>query len=31
MIETTILLKQRSEWRKGVTRDSLIAEMDKAI
>jgi Cu(I)/Ag(I) efflux system membrane protein CusA/SilA len=30
MIETTILLKPRSEWRSGMTREQLIAEMDKA-
>lgn len=32
MIETTITLKQnRSEWRKGVTIDSLVREMDASI
>jgi Cu(I)/Ag(I) efflux system membrane protein CusA/SilA len=31
MIETTIILKPESEWREGVTRQSLIAEMDRAI
>ena len=31
MIETTIALKPRSEWRHGVTPDSLIEEMDAAI
>ncbi len=31
MIETTIILKPESEWRDGVTRQSLTAEMDRAI
>ena len=31
MFETTIVLKPESEWRAGVTQDSLIAEMDAAI
>ncbi|MEM7582371.1 MAG: CusA/CzcA family heavy metal efflux RND transporter [Acidobacteriota bacterium] len=31
MIETTILLKDPSEWRPGLTRDELVAEMDRAI
>jgi Cu(I)/Ag(I) efflux system membrane protein CusA/SilA len=31
MIETTITLKPESEWRPGVTPDSLIAEMNDAI
>lgn len=31
MIETTIILKDPSEWRPGLTRDDLIAEMDRAI
>ncbi len=31
MIETTILLKDPSEWRPGLTRDKLIAELDQAI
>jgi len=30
MIETTVLLQPRSKWRKGMTTDKLIAEMDKA-
>ena len=31
MIETTIILKDPSEWRPGLTKDELIAEMDAAI
>jgi Cu(I)/Ag(I) efflux system membrane protein CusA/SilA len=31
MYETVINLKPKSEWRAGVTIDSLIAEMDKAL
>ncbi len=31
MIETVVNLKPRSEWRPGVTADSLIAEMDKSL
>ena len=31
MIETTITLKPESEWRDGMTPDSLIAEMNDAI
>ena len=31
MIETTILLKDPSEWRPGLTRDQLIAELDQAV
>ena len=31
MIETTIALKPRDEWRPGVTQESLIEEMDAAI
>jgi Cu(I)/Ag(I) efflux system membrane protein CusA/SilA len=30
MIETTVLLKPKSTWRKGMTKDRLVAEMDKA-
>ena len=30
MIETTVLLKPKSQWRKGMTKDKLVAEMDKA-
>ena len=31
MIETTVMLKPRSEWRKGMTKDKLIAEMNQAM
>ncbi|WP_373504683.1 efflux RND transporter permease subunit [Aestuariivirga sp.] len=31
MIETVVNLKPRSEWRPGMTADSLIAEMDKSL
>jgi len=31
MFEFTIKLKPRDQWRKGVTEDSLIAELDKAV
>lgn len=31
MAETTILLKPRSQWRPGVTYESLIAEMDEKL
>ncbi|MBS0242746.1 MAG: efflux RND transporter permease subunit, partial [Proteobacteria bacterium] len=31
MFETIINLKPESEWRKGVTIDTLISEMDKAL
>ncbi|MEM9556737.1 MAG: CusA/CzcA family heavy metal efflux RND transporter [Acidobacteriota bacterium] len=31
MIETTILLKDPSEWREGLTREDLIAELDRAV
>jgi Cu(I)/Ag(I) efflux system membrane protein CusA/SilA len=31
MIETTITLKPRSQWRKGMTKDTLIAEMNQAM
>jgi len=31
MIETTIRLKDPSEWRPGMTKDKLIAELDQAI
>jgi len=31
MIETTVLLHPKSHWRKGVTKDKLVAEMDKAV
>jgi Cu(I)/Ag(I) efflux system membrane protein CusA/SilA len=31
MIETTIVLKDPSQWRPGMTKDSLIAELNRAI
>jgi len=31
MIETTILLKPKSAWRSGMTKDRLVAEMDKSL
>jgi Cu(I)/Ag(I) efflux system membrane protein CusA/SilA len=31
MVETTINLKPPSEWRRGMTQDALIAEMDRAL
>ncbi|MCP5142562.1 MAG: efflux RND transporter permease subunit [Gammaproteobacteria bacterium] len=31
MIETTILLKDRSEWREGVTLDDVIDELDRTV
>ena len=31
MVETTILLKPRSEWRKGMTKSKLVAEMDRTM
>jgi copper/silver efflux system protein len=31
MIETTILLKPKSQWRDGMTKDKLVAEMDNAL
>lgn len=31
MIETTIRLKPKSQWRKGMTIDSIRAELDKAV
>jgi Cu(I)/Ag(I) efflux system membrane protein CusA/SilA len=31
MIETTITLRPRSEWRAGMTTEKLIAELDRAI
>ncbi len=31
MIETTIALKDPSQWRPGMTRDELVAEMNRAI
>jgi Cu(I)/Ag(I) efflux system membrane protein CusA/SilA len=31
MIETTVMLKPRSEWRDGMTKDRLVAEMNGAM
>jgi Cu(I)/Ag(I) efflux system membrane protein CusA/SilA len=31
MIETTIMLKPESEWREGITKDRLIADMMEAL
>ncbi|MBU0654119.1 MAG: efflux RND transporter permease subunit [Gammaproteobacteria bacterium] len=31
MLETTILLKPKSEWREGMTLEKLIAELDKTV
>ena len=31
MIESTILLKDSSEWRPGLTKDQLVAQMDQAM
>jgi Cu(I)/Ag(I) efflux system membrane protein CusA/SilA len=31
MIETTVMLKPRSEWRDGMTKDRLVAEMNDAM
>ncbi|HEY9507246.1 MAG TPA: CusA/CzcA family heavy metal efflux RND transporter [Gemmatimonadales bacterium] len=31
MVETTITLRPRSEWRPGMTTDRLIAQMDSAV
>jgi Cu(I)/Ag(I) efflux system membrane protein CusA/SilA len=31
MIETTIQLKPKSQWRAGMTKDKLVAEMDRAM
>jgi Cu(I)/Ag(I) efflux system membrane protein CusA/SilA len=31
MVETTVLLKPKSEWRDGMTKESLVAEMDQAM
>jgi Cu(I)/Ag(I) efflux system membrane protein CusA/SilA len=30
MIETTVLLQPKSNWRKGMTKEKLVAEMDQA-
>jgi len=31
MIESTVLLKPEFEWREGMTKDALVAEMDEAM
>src|SRR5215475_12007439 len=31
MIETTVLLRPKSQWRSGLTKDKLVAEMDNAL
>ncbi|HVH27790.1 MAG TPA: CusA/CzcA family heavy metal efflux RND transporter [Vicinamibacterales bacterium] len=31
MIETTITLKPQSEWREGMTKDKLVAEMNESL
>jgi len=31
MIETTVLLHPKSTWRKGMTREKLVSEMDRAV
>ena len=31
MIETTVLLKPREEWRAGLTKETLLAELDQAM
>ena len=31
MLETTIVLKDQDEWRPGLSRDDLIAELDRAL
>jgi copper/silver efflux system protein len=31
MMETTVMLKAESEWRKGMTWDKLVEEMDRAL
>ena len=31
MVETTVMLKPKSEWRPGMTKDKLIAEMNSAM
>ncbi len=31
MVETTVLLQPKSKWRKGMTKNKLIAEMDQAM
>ncbi len=31
MVETTVILKPRSAWRTGMTRENLVAEMDASL
>ncbi len=31
MIETTVLLQPKAKWRRGMTKDKLVGEMDKAV
>ncbi len=31
MIETTVILKPKSQWPRGVTKEKLVAEMDSAL
>jgi Cu(I)/Ag(I) efflux system membrane protein CusA/SilA len=31
MIETTVLLQPKAKWRTGMTKDKLVAEMDRAV
>lgn len=31
MIETTVMLRPKSKWRNGMTKERLVAEMDKAV
>src|SRR5262245_10959462 len=31
MIETTVLLRPKSKWRNGMTKDKLVAEMDNSL
>src|SRR5206468_964500 len=31
MIETTVLLRPKARWRAGMTKDKLLAEMDRAV
>jgi Cu(I)/Ag(I) efflux system membrane protein CusA/SilA len=31
MVESTVMLKPRSEWRPGMTKDRLVAEMNEAM
>ena len=31
MIETTVLLRPKSQWRKGMTKEKLVADMDRSV